>query len=383
MSTAETITRRKLLKAAGAAATGFAMPLVWTRRARSAEQITVADVGGAAAPALRAGFYDPFEKETGIRVVNVAHESDPVTQFKLVVDTGSKIGDVCMVTPDDVARLTADKNYLESLDIAESEAQDLVPGSLKPNWLGFSVYAIVMAYRTDTYKSEVPKNWADFWNTTKFPGRRGLYRNPKGVLEAALLADGVAPGDLYPLDVDRAFAMLDKVRSEVAVWWTSGAQNTQILQSGEIDMSDTWSGRAFAAIDSGAPVNIVWNGLYSIDGWSIPLGTPKLKQAREFVRFCMHPERQATYSNTVANGPSNLKAYDFITLARAKVLPTYPENFKGLTERDFAFWGKNYAAISDRFQDWLLMGGHRYAAWSRSSAMRVHRAAQRRRKCEE
>ena len=56
---------------------------------------------------------------------------------------------------------------------------------------------------------------------------------------------------------------------EVAVWWTSGAQNTQILQSGEIDMSDTWSARAFAAIESGAPVNIVWKGLYSIDGWSI------------------------------------------------------------------------------------------------------------------
>ena len=32
---------------------------------------------------------------------------------------------------------------------------------------------------------------------------------------------------------------------------------------------------------------------------------------------------------------------------------------KGLTERDFAFWGKNYAAISDRFQEWLLMGGRR------------------------
>src|SRR6266849_378396 len=178
MSTFETITRRKLLKAATVAATGVAMPVVWTKRARAAEEITVADVGGATAPALRAGFYDPFEKETGIRVINVAHESDPVTQFKLVVDTGSKIWDVCMVTPDDVARLTADKNYLESLDIAPSEDQDLIPGALKPNWLGFSVYAIVMAYRSDVYKTEAPKSWADFWKTTKFPGRRGNCRKP-------------------------------------------------------------------------------------------------------------------------------------------------------------------------------------------------------------
>jgi putative spermidine/putrescine transport system substrate-binding protein len=359
MSTFKTMTRRKLLKAAGAAATGVVLPATWIKRAGAVEQITVADVGGAPAQALRTAFYDPFEKATGIRVVDVAHESDPVTQFKLVVDANSKIWDVCMVTPDDVARLTADKNYLEPLDIAADSNDNLVPGSLMPNWFGFSVYGIVMAYRTDVYKSEVPKSWADFWDTAKFPGRRGLYRNPKGVLESALLADGVAPKDLYPLDVDRAFAMLDKIRSQVAVWWTSGAQNTQLLQNGEVDMADTWSARAFAAIDAGAPVNIIWKGLYSIDGWSIPLGTPKLKQAREFVRFCIQPERQAAYSSIVANGPSNLKAYDFIAPERAKLLPTLPENLKDLTQRDFAYWGKNYAAISDRFQEWLLMGGRR------------------------
>ena len=360
MSVFETVSRRKMLKVAGAAATGVAMPAVWTRGARAAgEQITVADVGGATGAALRPAFYDPFEKETGIRVVAVAHESDPVTQFKVIVDTGSKLWDVCMVTPDDVARLTAEKNYLEPLDYANGTGGNFVSGAIKPNWFGFSVYAIVMAYRTDVYKADQPRKWADFWDTAKFPGRRGLYRNPKGVLESALLADGVAPKDLYPLDVDRAFRMLDKVRSQVAVWWTSGAQNTQILQSGEVDMSDTWSARAYAAIDSGAPVNIVWNGLYSIDGWSIPLGTEKLKLAQQFVRFCMNPERQAVYSSQVANGPSNLAAYDHIPAARAKVLPTFPENLKGLTERDFAFWGKNYAAISDRFQEWLLTGGTR------------------------
>ncbi len=333
MPVLETMTRRKLLKTAGAVATGVALPAFWTRRAGAAEQITVADVGGAPAQALRTAFYDPFEKETGVRVVNVAHESDPVTQFKLVVDTGSKIWDVCMVTPDDVARLTSEKNYLEPLDITQSADDKLIPGALVSNWFGFSAYAIVMAYRTDIYKTDAPKNWADFWDTAKFPG--------------------------YPLDLDRGFAMLDKIRADVAVWWTSGAQNTQILQNGEIDMSDTWSARAFAAIDSGAPVNIVWKGLYSIDGWSIPLGTPKLKPARDFVRFCMHPERQAAYSSIVANGPSNLKAYDFISPARAKILPTFPENLAGLAPRDYAYWGKNFAAVSDRFQEWLLMGGRK------------------------
>lgn len=176
-------------------------------------------------------------------------------------------------------------------------------------------------------------------------------------MEAALLAAGVAPKDLYPLNLDLAFVQLDKIRSSVAAWWTSGAQNTQLLQSGEVDMSDTWSGRAFAAIDAGAPVRIAWNGLYSIDGWSIVRGTDKLKSSREFVRFCLHPERQAAYSSLVANGPSNLKAYDFIAEARARNLPTYPVNLAGLTERDWAYWGKNATAANERFQEWLLMGG--------------------------
>src|SRR5882724_11661350 len=156
MSTLETMTRRTLLKAAAAVATGAALPAASIKRAGAAEQITVADVGGAPAAALRTAFYDPFEKQTGIRVENVAHESDPVTQFKLVVDTGSKIWDVCMVTPDDVARLTSEKNYLEPLDITKGPDDEFIPGALMPNWFGFSAYGIVMAYRTDTYKAAAP-----------------------------------------------------------------------------------------------------------------------------------------------------------------------------------------------------------------------------------
>ncbi|MBV8577200.1 MAG: hypothetical protein JOZ58_19430, partial [Acetobacteraceae bacterium] len=53
MSTFQGTTRRKLLKAAGAAAAGVALPAAFTGRAAAADQITVADVGGAPAGALR------------------------------------------------------------------------------------------------------------------------------------------------------------------------------------------------------------------------------------------------------------------------------------------------------------------------------------------
>lgn len=347
--------RRRFLKVAGAAGAGLALPTIWTRRADAANQLTIADYGGVTTIAHRKAFFDPFEKATGVRIINVAHESDPVTQFKLAVDSGSYIWDVCVCTPDHVVRLEGSKKtYLAPLDIAPSDAKTILPGMLTNNWFGYSVYAVLMAYRTDKYPKNGPASWQDFWNTGKFPGRRALYRSPIGLFENALLADGVAPHDLYPIDVNRAFKSLDKIRSSVSVWWANGAQNTQLLQSGEVDMADTWNSRALAAIKAGAPVKMVWEGTYNADGWTILNGTPRLKLAQQYVRFCMDPRRQAVYSSMVSNGPSNSDAYKYIDKQEAVLLPTYPKNLERLARRDTAWWGKNFDAVTARFQDWLL-----------------------------
>jgi putative spermidine/putrescine transport system substrate-binding protein len=355
MSDIKNISRRNVIKGAGVVTAAMAVPSLWTgSRAFGAETITVADVGGAVAPAIRAAFYEPFEKEFGIKVIGVAHDPDPVTQFKLLVDAKTYIWDVSMVTPDHVARLSKPKNYLADLNIPAAKGQDILPGMLTNNWLGFSVFGIVMAYRKDKFASNPPTSWADYWDTKKFPGRRGMYKSGWGVLEMALLADGVAPKDLYPLDVDRAFKKLDQIRGDISVWWSAGAQNTQTLQNGEVDISDTWSARGYAAIAAGTPLSILWQGLYSVDGWSIPVGTPKLDLARKFVEFCMRPEQQAVYSSIVANGPSNKRAFEFISAERAAVLPSSPENLKGLSAMDSVWWGANYDAVTERFQEWML-----------------------------
>ncbi len=347
-------TRRTVLKTAGLAAGALAMPAIYTKGAFAAEQISVADVGGAPGEAIKKAFYEPFEKETGIKVVGVAQDPDPVSQFKLLVDTGSYIWDVSMVTPDATARLTQDKNYLAPLGISAADGADILPGMLTENWLGFSVFAVTMAYRTDKFAGKELTSWADFWDVEKFPGRRGLYKDGWGLLEMALLADGVKPSEMYPIDVDRAFAALDKIRPHVDVWWSSGAQNTQILQSGEVDLSDTWSARAYAAIAGGAPLKVLFQGCYSVDGWSIPAGTPRLELAQKFIKFCLQPEHQAAYSDITTNGPSNKKAFDFLPPARVATLPTAPDNFKNLFAMDSGWWGKNYDAVAQRMQEFLL-----------------------------
>ena len=345
--------RRSVLKGGVAL---LAAPSVISSAVHAANsQITVSDVGGAISPALRQAFYDPFEKQTGIRVVSVAQEANPVTQIKLLVDTKSYIWDVSMTTRDHIIRLMEGKPYVAELKLGLNP-DDYIAGAMQPTWMGFSVYGIAMALNTKSLPGAAPKTWADYWNVKDFPGRRGMYRSPLYTLELALLADGVPPSKLYPLDVDRAFASLSRLRKNIAVWWTSGAQNTQILQSGEVDMCDTWSGRVYAAIAGGAPLKVNWNGLYSIDGWSIANGTPRMEAAQEFVKFSMRPEQQAIYSSLVANGPSAKKAYDSITAERALVLPTAPANIAGLTLVDSDYWGAKNKELTERFNEWLLAG---------------------------
>ncbi|GAB5097405.1 ABC transporter substrate-binding protein [Caballeronia sp. LP006] len=345
-------TRRRALQGALALAVTGAMPLA--ARAQS-KQIVVSDPGGPYTTAYREAFYDPFEKATGIKVVSVARESQPVAQFAAMVQTKNYVWDVTTLT------LSADIPYLESKGLLEpiglkaSDFPDIMPEAITPNWLGVDVYSTVLAYRADKFKDNGPKSWADFWDVKKFPGRRCLRRSPLDTLEQALLADGVPLDKLYPLDVDRAFKSLDKIKPHIAIWWTSGAQAMQAIQSGDVDMISTWNGRAQAAKDSGAPVNIVWNqGLYSIEGWGIPKGTPRADAARQFVRFCADAKRQAALTRTLAYGPTNKKSFETIDKERAALLPTAPENIKDMKLPSPQWWEENRQKVTERFNSWII-----------------------------
>ena len=344
------LSRRSLL-ATGAAA--LAVPMLGRRANAQATSITVADPGGPFSTGYRKAFYDPFTAATGIEVVSVARDAEPTAQFKSIVETGSYIWDVCTLTLS--ARLIMEQqDLLDPLNLDPALTADIMPEAVHPNFLGIDVYSSVFACNSDTVE-KAPSNWAEYWDTENFPGRRSLRKNPIDTLEQALMADGVAPEDLYPLDVERAFAKLDSIKDKVDVWWTGGAQTSQLLQSGEVDMISGWNARLQAAIDSGAPAKIVWNqGLYSIEGWGLPKGGPKADAARQFVAFCTKAEQQALFTDDLSYGPTNLKAYDHIDPERAKVLTTAPDNLKGMTLANDAWWQEHKDEMTERFNLWLL-----------------------------
>lgn len=348
------VSRRTVLKAVGASTFTLVGANFLLRSAAASEQLVVADPGGPFTPSFTRAFYAPFQKQSGIKIINVARPHQPTSQVQAQVNAHSYSWDVVTITEAGV-KLLGSRGLLEKIDWSGGHMDEIMKEARSPYWMGTDVYATILAYRTDKLGENGPSSWADFWDLKQFPGRRALRRSPIDTLEIALLADGVSPAQLYPLDLDRAFKKLDQIKSHIAVWWTGGAQTTQLLQSGEVEMLPTWNGRAQVAIDAGSPVQIVWNqGLYSIEGWAIPKGDPHADAGREFIKFCSNPKRQAEYTKTLAYGPTNPKAYDYISSERAKVLPTAPDHIKTMIHSSQDWWGEHKEEAVQRFENWIL-----------------------------
>jgi putative spermidine/putrescine transport system substrate-binding protein len=161
-------------------------------------------------------------------------------------------------------------------------------------------------------KAKHPRNWAEVWDAKNFPGGR-TFNFQGGIapqLEAALLADGVPVDKLYPLDVERAWRMMDKLKPIVAKWYTSHAQAIQLLSAGEASVGNTIGPRGITAKKAGAPVDVEYNqGKLASDNWCLVKGVRNKKVAMEFINTALDPKMQASIAQKVPYGPSNTGAF--------------------------------------------------------------------------
>lgn len=347
------ISRRTALKSFAAAVGGAVVSAPFVKRANAAETLVIRDAGGVYQTAVTEAYHKPFTQLTGIQIVPVSATTDPLAQVKAMVEAKSYTWDV-VLNRIGGADLLGEQGFLEPIDWSGAEMNDLIPRAKSKFLMGTDVFASVFGYRTDTVKG-APESWADFWDIKKFPGRRSLSKNAIDTLEQALLADGVAPDKLYPLDIPRALKKLDQIKASVSVWWTGGAQASQMLKTGEADLVASWNARVQAPIDDGAPVKLVWNqGLYGVEGWTIPKGNPKRDLGQKFIQFCAKPDRQAAFAKVISYGPTNPKAFDHIAADRAAILPTAKEHFGKMIYQDHVYWSKNQEQALEQFNKWLL-----------------------------
>lgn len=359
------VTRRQALVSGAGAVAAATLPRSAPAAAQDAGKVIVGVGGGAWEAAQDVAYFQPFMEETGIEVVKVPFPD--LAKYRAMVETGNVELDISDVDGGTLL-LMADQGILEPIDysVFDQETLDnLLPEAKHEFGVGALYYSLLRSYRTEAYPDGGPATWAEFWDTGAFPGPRTLASGEiaagGGTFEIALLADGVAPDDLYPLDFDRAFASLDKIRNDVVSWWVPGAQAPQLLSDGQVDLASAWNGRIQALLDEQVPVAMDWNeGILQFDLMFVPRGAPNPENAMKLLAFMSRAEPQAVFAQNIAYGPSNAKAYDFIPEERAAILPTSPELITKQIVQDYAFWnstndtGKtNVETAIERWATWV------------------------------
>ncbi|MEU0195289.1 extracellular solute-binding protein [Streptomyces afghaniensis] len=233
---------------------------------RGGKSVVVRDSGGPFGEALQKAVYTPFTQETGISVQVVNLQG---TQMLAQIKQGRPQFDLINNSMKELVKY-ANQDGLEKLDldrIKSLKSAKIPDNQITEHAVAHSFYGQCMAYRTDAFGGRKPESWADFWDTKAFKGSRSMC-NPDAdlpELEFALLADGVPMDKLYPLDVDRAFKVLTRLRSDIKKFWDSGPLPGVLLSRQEVTMSTIWHGRLADLTKQNAPVAAKLNGAGS---WS-------------------------------------------------------------------------------------------------------------------
>ncbi|RUU66678.1 extracellular solute-binding protein, partial [Mesorhizobium sp. M7A.T.Ca.TU.009.01.1.2] len=196
-----------------------------------------------------------------------------------------------------------------------------------------------------------PTGWADMFDTKKFPGKRTFYKwSAPGVIEIALLADGVPADKLYPLDLDRAFKKLDTIKSDI-VWWGGGAESQQLIASGEAAFGQLWNGRVFALQQDGTDVGVSWNqNLTAADVLVVPKGAKNKGSAMKFLAAASSPTGQAKFAEASGYAPINTKAKAEMPADAVKALPD--AHVEGQINLDMNYWAEHRDEIATRWYAW-------------------------------
>jgi putative spermidine/putrescine transport system substrate-binding protein len=348
----------KLLKqmtmAAGVAASMLlAAPL-------AAEEVTISGSGGQVAQLLEAVFNKSFTAETGIRVRALA-ATNRASALKAMMASGRTVWDATELNAIEYA--TASLNgWLAPLDWSKIDPNGMLPDSARLKDAAIAAtYSNILAVRTDKMPAgKSMSSWADFWDVKTFPGPRSLQNQPFDNLEFALLADGVAKEDLYkilatPEGIDRAFAKLDEIKPHIVTWWKNGAQAVQLLADGEVHFSSSFNGRISKLQKDGKSIAAIWNGGAVKPSYvAIPKRAPNPEAGAKWISHLVTgPKRAATFAS-MTNYPFFTKGmYDHVDAAKAKMMPTSPENLPQQFVSNDLFWGANYSKLNERWQDWV------------------------------
>ena len=335
----------------------------------AAEDLTIVSWGGAYEAAQREAVIAPFVEETGHDVTVDVYDGTWTALAEHGADQGWDVIDML----DDQARVACGRGLLLELEprsLFTSDAlADFTPSGPTRCSVPQNAYARVMAFDDRAFPGIKPTSIEDFFDTERFPGPRAVQRSPDGILEWALLAEGVPPEQVYGLlSTDRglklAFRRLDSIRDDI-IWWQDPAEPAAMLADGRAAMAAGFNGRFFdMAHHRGAPIDIVWDGrIIGIEVWVIAASSDAPEAARAFVAHASRPASMARLATRIPYGPTRRSAFDRIALNPAtgapmrSYLPNAPQHGGRSLLQDSTWYANTEDLRLRRFRAWLNEDG--------------------------
>lgn len=338
------------------------------------KSLRVASWGGAYAEAQAIAVFAPFSRDSGIAVDLTQHQA---SRSLAGTDIDWDVADL----PAHVVEAACSAGLLEPIDASALEqgadgaapAADFFAGGLSRCGVASVAWSTVILANAASFPEQQPASLADFFDIDRFPGERALPRSPKYVFELALLADGVAPAEVYKLlataaGVNRAAARLKTISKDI-YWWNTPAESLDIVKSRKAAMTLTYSGRAFMDIAEAGlaptpkPLIAIWEGqIYDVDMWAIAKASKAKAAALDFVRQASRPDRIAETARWLPYGPMRRSAIALVGdhaslgMPMAPLLPTSQENFGRSLMINGTFWNQYEAELVVRFEELLATG---------------------------
>lgn len=325
------------------------------------KELVLSSMGGTFWEAFRDAYVTPFEQACGVRVKLVVTPQHGFGQLRGYVRRGTVPFDLTYTAvPWEIAQ-ARDERLIDPLpvDFWQPIADTLLPGSYNQEGTWLTAYAEALAYNTQVFPEGL-HSWAQFWDTARYPGARTLYDHPFSLI-VALLADGVAPDALYPIDdgkLKRAFAKLDQLRPSIRSFWTGGGDEpVQGIARGDFVAGVVQTGRALAGQRAGYPIGVSWQQHIANQAWLFrPKGAAHPRAAAALMYFMNDPQRQAQFAKRTGYGGAPHDSERYLDAEQASHLTTSAANRVQAVPIDLPWWQANGARTQQLWQQWVATG---------------------------
>lgn len=322
----------------------------------AARDLTVVARGEAMQAAMTDAYLRPFADVTGFDPEMLAWDGG-IDALRDQLKAPGNLWDLVLTDPDELAAGCADGLFEKSEWSAVGGKDHYQPWGISECGVGGTISNLVLAWDKD--KFPVTPTWTDFWDVAKYPGKRGLAKNMRGVMEIALLADGVAPADVYKTlagseGADRAFRKLDQLKPYI-VWWQTGAEAARILGSGDVLMTSAPSAAiATASKQEMRNFGIQWAAsLYHVLSWAVVKSSPNIRVAQQFLYFTGMPAVEARLVRLSGQVGAAKGLNDGLPPELLAISPTNPANMASALREDVGLWRENQAKLRQRFDAWI------------------------------